>query len=267
YVPYLPLFRSIQVHAFAGEFRLSKGVLRFVHRTGCQVAERGDGHAVKLVDGRFPGNGAQVDGLPDVVQVGQVFAPLQVQVEEHDRAGRLLQHSLLDALLLQAGGLLWLCFGELPPGSVGIQQLLTAGVDDVPLVLDELVVLPGRGVNVQHLAFGHALAVVDEVRDLLLIQATARIRLGFQALPGTTGFHYVVLQGDEEDRASGVALAARTPAQLVIQALGAEPTHADHVQSPGLDGDVAGGLVLTAELDVCTTTGHLGGDGDVTGAT
>src|SRR5699024_10716826 len=74
------------------------------------------------------------------------------------------------------------------------------------------------------------------------------------------------LQGDEEDRASGGALAARTPAQLVIQALGAEPTHADHVQSPGLDGDVAGGLVLTAELDVCTTTGHLGGDGDVAGA-
>ena len=109
--------------------------------------------------------------------------------------------------------------------------------------------------------------MVDEVRDLLLVQATACIRLGFQALPCAAGFHNIILQGDEEDRASGVALAARASAQLVIQALGAEPTDADHVQSPGLDGGVAGGLVLTAELDVCTTTGHLGGDGDVTGAT
>ena len=108
--------------------------------------------------------------------------------------------------------------------------------------------------------------MVDEVRDLLLIQATARIRLGFQALPGTTGFHDVVLQGDEEDGASGVALAARATAQLVIQPLGAEAPNTDHVQSPGLEGGVAGGFVLAAELDVRTAACHLGGDGDVAGA-
>ena len=43
----------------------------------------------------------------------------------------MLQHALVNALLLQAGRLLWLRLGELLPGSVGIQQLLATGVDDV----------------------------------------------------------------------------------------------------------------------------------------
>ena len=38
------------------------------------------------------------------------------------------------------------------------------------------------------------------------------------------------------------------------------------MQSPGLDGGVAGELVLAAELDIRTAACHLGGDGDVAGA-
>ena len=69
--------------------------------------------------------------------------------------------------------------------------------------------------------------------------------------------HHVVLPAGEEHRRTGVALAARAAAQLVVQPLGAVPSGADDVQPAEFGDLVVVGLVGAAEADVGTAARHL----------
>ena len=71
----------------------------------------------------------------------------------------------------------------------------------------------------------------------------------------------VVLEADEEDRATGVALPAGPAPQLVVDPAAVVPAAADHVQPAQLGDPFPVGLVAAAEPDVDAPAGHLGGDG------
>ena len=66
--------------------------------------------------------------------------------------------------------------------------------------------------NVQHLAFGHALAVVHEVEDLLLLEQSILVGLGLQFFSSSAHGNHVILNGNEVDAGAGVPLAASASA-------------------------------------------------------
>src|SRR5207342_3681324 len=104
--------------------------------------------------------------------------------------------------------------GERLPGRAGGQHPVTLLEHQAPLVLDELAVAPGVAVDLQVGAFGHPLRVIDRpVRP-----GVGDAAVGGDAA-GRVGARRVVLDqlvfhAGEEDRATGVALAAGPPAQL-----------------------------------------------------
>ncbi len=133
-------------------------------------------------------------------------------MEQHDVSSCLFQHLLRDAFSLQGIGLIHVVVAQVVPCRVRIQQFVAAAVDDVSLILDQLVVFPGSGMNVQHLAFGHALAVVHEVEDFLLLEQSIFVGLGLQFFPSSAHGDHVILNRDEVDAGAGVTLAASASA-------------------------------------------------------
>ena len=69
--------------------------------------------------------------------------------------------------------------------------------------------------------------------------------------------HEVVFEGDEEPRGARVALAARAPSQLVVDAARLVALGADHMEAARV-------LDAGAELDVRAAAGHVRCDGDRT---
>jgi hypothetical protein len=108
-----------------------------------------------------------VDALAEVCQESQVLHPGAVQVKQDYRAGGAGQDGPVDARaqLCQALGALP---GERRQGAVGPQCPFAMVKDDAPLVLDELVVLPGVPVALQVDALGNALRVAKRPVRLLV---------------------------------------------------------------------------------------------------
>jgi hypothetical protein len=82
-----------------------------------------------------------------------------------------------------------------------------------------------------------------------------------QQLLDAVAFQQLVVEGDEETRATGVALASGAPAQLVVDANAFVTVGADDVEAPDREHALAIDLAGAAELDVGAAPRHVGGDG------
>ena len=134
--------------------------------------------------------------------------------------------------------------------------------DDRALLGDQLVVAPGVGVHVEHLALGDALRVVEQLAALVAGDPAVVVGLQRQLLRLEVGDHDVVLPAGEEHRRAGIALASGAAAQLVVQPFGVVAAGADDVQPAEFGDLIVVGLVGAAEPDVGAAAGHLGGHGD-----
>ena len=93
-------------------------------------------------------------------------------------------------------------------------------------------------------------AVLDHIAVLV-----AHAVHDFRDTVGAEQTHEVVLQRDEELGAAGIALTAGTTTQLTVNAAGVVAFRAD-------DGQTAFLTNFRCQLDIGTTTGHVGGNGD-----
>ncbi len=174
--------------------------------------------------------------------------------------------------------------------------------DDLALVVHHVVVLQDLLADVEvarlDLLLSHLQALVHPaMRDRLAFLEAERAHHAVHALR-TEDAHQVVVEREVELGAAGIALAARTAAQLVVDAAALVALGAEHVKSAGLQRDLLlradlGGdfrlplgdlglarlaalralvghpvahliLDVAAELDVGAAAGHVGGDGDGT---
>ena len=173
-----------------------------------------------------------------------------------------------------------------------------------PVLEDDLALVVHHVVELENVLADVEVARLDLLLRLLqrLVDPGMDDRLVFlQAEPlqhrvhalGAEDAHQIVLQRQEEFRAAGIALPARTAAQLVVDAAALVPLGADDVEAAGVDrllleiGDLGADLRLlalallrrggridllanahldvAAELDVGAAAGHVGGDGDRAG--
>jgi hypothetical protein len=155
---------GLEIDAVGGDRGNPEGLGRLRRCLLEQGIECADRFPVELIERHGPaGQGAQVDALAEVRQEGQVLRPGPVQVEQDDLAGGVGQDARVDARaqLRQA-------LRALPvkrrQGVVGPQHPHPLVQDDPPLVLDELVVLPGVPVDLQVDALGNALRVAKHPR-------------------------------------------------------------------------------------------------------
>ncbi len=184
-----------------------------------------------------------------------MLRPGPVQVEQDDLAGGAGQDGPVDSLA-QLGQPLRASPGQRRQGLVAPQHLVAVLQDDAPLVLDELVVLPGVAVDLQVDALGDALRVAQHL---------ARLRVGQPGplFAGRVLEDQLVFHAGEEDRPARVALPPGAPAQLLVEPAAGMPAGADHVQAAQL-GDQVTVAAGPAEADVRAAPGHLGGHGDRT---
>ena len=202
----------------------------------------------------------QVDGLSHLVHVGQVLRPFIVQVVEHDVAGCLIQHGLVNTSGFELSGPLRAALSQLHPGAVGVEECGTTFVDNRPVVGQKLVVLPRLRVDFQQLPFSHALAVSDEIMDAFRINPSVLIRLGRDLFISATCGDNVVLEGDEEKAQTRITLTASATTQLIVQARCAVACRANDSQTAKFHHCVTVRLIRTTKADISTTAGHLRGD-------
>ena len=120
-----------------------------------------------------------------------------------------------------------------------VEDLVALGVDRLALLVDDVVELDDALADVEVEALDARLGALDRVRheprldgDVLLEPEPlhqAGDAVGGEAL------HEVVVERQVEARRAGVALAAGTAAQLVVDAAGVVALGADDVQAAGLD--------------------------------
>ena len=180
----------------------------------------------------------------------------------------------------------------------GFEQFVALAVDHLALVVVDVVEVEQVLADVEVVGLDLALRVGDLLGhqrafdDVVFLQAHARHHALHPV--GREDAHQVVFERQVEARGARVALAAGAAAQLVVDAAALVALGADDVQAAGgLDrlvalqplglqarlGDFVDfgavlrfqcgelGLERTAEHDVGTATGHVGGDGDRARAT
>src|SRR5215203_4280769 len=245
--------------------------------------------AVELLD-------AEVD-VEDLVELDP--EPVEVPVLD-EVAGRVLLDEPLDHL----GDLLARRLAHV----LTLEHAVAVLVDDLPLLVHHVVVLEHALADQEVLLLDLALGVLDLLREHLRLDRLllALLADGADAVEDAVDPvareqpHQVVFGGQEEARLAGVALAARAPAQLVVDPARLVPLGADDEQPAGLDDalavlldarldrrqhvlvallvvGVAGPqaelrelelrevLGVAAELDVDAAAGHVGGDRDRAG--
>ena len=126
-----------------------------------------------------------------------MLRPFGVKVKQHDVPGRLVKHILRQ--VGQSRGALRGTFGEFTPSSVGVEEYCTALVQNIAVVCEQLVVLPGLRVDLQQLSLGDALAVLDETLRAVAGDTAVRFRLRSELLAVAAGGDDVVVEGDKED--------------------------------------------------------------------
>src|SRR5207342_1444666 len=177
--------------------------------------------------------------------------------------------------------------------ALGFEQLVALAVDDLALVVVDVVEIEQVLADVEVVRFHLALRAGDLLGDeaafddVVFLQAHARHRLLHPV--GREDAHQVVFERQVEARGARIALAAGTATQLVVDAARLVAFGADDVQAAGLldrlvarqpfglqalpghfiDFTAGGGfergelgLERTAQHDVGTAAGHVGGDGD-----
>ena len=154
-------------------------------RVGGQRGERVDRHPVELVERVLLAQRPQVDALPDVGQVGQVIGPAAVEVVQHDQPADLLElllAELVDESPRSAPG----AVRRVPRERSAVRSRVFAAFDDDRALLgDQLVVAPRVGVNVEQLALGDALRVVEQGGGLVAGDAAVVVGLQRAACSGS----------------------------------------------------------------------------------
>ncbi len=173
---------------------------------------------------------------------------------------------------------------------VGIQQLVTLLVDHLALVVGNVIKLQQALADVEVAAFHLALGIFDRLGDPRVLDGFALFHAQLlhhagHAVGGEDP-HQGIFHGEVETGGARVTLTTGTAAQLVVDTTGFVTLGADNVQTTGGQhrivthlpggfqlGNLLAGRVLqlgdlclpvTAQHDVGTTTGHVGGDGDRT---
>ena len=249
------------MRAFAVDFDLLEGLYRLGNRIVHQILKGADGGAVELINGAFLSQRAQVNRLPQVIQIRQVVRPSAIQVAQHNFPGSILGDFAPDR-----------CFdffrprrcqlGQFFPGSISSQQFLPSLIQNLALVTDELVVLPRRRMNRQHGRLCHSLCAVDELVGPLIPDTAIIVGQHAQRLASSAFGNHRVIQGDKEHRRARIALAPGAATQLVVQPIRAVLAQADDAQATALDYGIAVGFVCPAEANISTAAGHLGGHRD-----
>ncbi len=263
-----------------------------------------------LVGGEGIGLQGLLEGLAgDVVFLVGVLLPVELdRVQRLEGRPELLEVPVLgvavrggavDVLLDHAGDHVL----DLLAQVLAVQDAVALGVDHLALEVHDLVVLEDVLADLEVLLLDLGLRAADGPGDHLVLDRdlVRHLQPGHDGLDhgGVEAPHQLVLQRQVEPGLTGVALAAGTAAQLVVDAAGLVALGAEHVQATGLadlvglgldlGGDLLdqlrpGGLVLVggldrveaafaelvvgddvgvaAEHDVRAATGHVGGDGD-----
>ena len=148
--------------------------------------------------------------------------------------------------------------------AVAVKGVAALVVDDGALVVHHVVVLEESFTHAE-VVFLHFLLRLFNLlgdhgvlNDFALLETHAVHDAGDAV--GAEDAHEVVFERDEEEAAAGVALTAGTTTQLAVDAAGLVAFGAD-------DGKTAGFAHSAFQLDIGTTTSHIGGDGDVAGFT
>ena len=144
-------------------------------------------------------------------------------------------------------------------GEVGaLEHLAPLGVDDLALLVEDVVVLQHPLADVEVLLLDLLLRALDRLAEALGLdgQVVARPQQVEDLVDAVTREDpdQVVLGGQVEARAAGVALAPGAAAQLVVDAAALVALGADHVEPAEVRHAVA-------QLDVHAAPGHVGGDG------
>ena len=148
---------------------------------------------MELINGAFLSQRAQVNRLPQIVQIRQVVRPPAIQVAQHNFPGSILSDFAPDC------GFHFLrprrCqLGQFFPGSIRSQQFFPTLIQNLALVADELVVLPRRRMNGQHGRLCHSLCSVDKLVCPLIADATVVFRQHAQCFAGSTFGNHRVIQ-------------------------------------------------------------------------
>ena len=138
-----------------------------------------------------------------------------------------------------------------------VQHAAALAVDDLALLIHDLVIFEDVLTDAEVVALDLLLRLLNRggehlVLDLLALLHAQRVEDAHQAL-GAEQAHQVILQGDIEAGFARIALAARTAAQLVVNAAGFVALGADDLQAAKLSG-------LVIQLDIGTAAGHVGSD-------
>src|SRR5665213_1843294 len=178
--------------------------------------------------------------LPQALEV-PVLAVASLAVGRHLLAHRLFQHR-----------------HQVLAGVGALEDLTAFAVDDLALLVHDVVVLDDVATGVEVVALHAGLRSLDLPRHEAVLDGHVLLDVEpvHDALHALTAedAHQIVLEREEEASLTGVALAPRTAAQLIVDATRLVSLSADDVQATGA------GHAL-AEHDVGAAAGHVGGDG------
>ena len=145
--------------------------------------------------------------------------------------------------------------GDIHTYTLTHQGVATFGVDEVTLLVHDVVVFDQSFTNTEVVLLHFLLRPLDRAGDhgvldhLALLEAHSVHDAGYTL--GAEHTHQVVLQRDIEDRRSRVTLTSGTSAQLTVHTTALMALRTD-------DSETSGFLHLRRQLDIGTTTRHVG---------
>ena len=142
-----------------------------------------------------------------------------------------------------------------------IQQFVTLGVNGATLIVSHVIIFQQLLTNVEVTAFNFTLGVGNRFSHPRVFNGFAWLHTQFTHHAGysvgSKNTHQRIFHRQVETGRTSIPLTTRTTAQLVIDTTGFVTFRTD-------DGQTACGFYFRAQLDVGTTTCHVGSDGHCT---